>query len=794
MSWMTTRRSRVGGHAAAIVYSFAIFLADAAGLCGTVEEEAAKLLEQAEKSKDIPDLVRQLESLGPGAAPVLKKAWQSTAERERLVAAAAGAASDPQAAGRTLLGLLDSSDREVAAAAAQCLSKIEDDAIEFEMVKRVRATSSDPFVRIPLARSLWEIASSDQSRFVANGSLRLLLDHSDKKVVEAAVLALAEIGDFAEPVPKTLREMSSEHSLTGRLAKALLEKNLIRERYLQDLSRDKTLRTAVINEVEDLIRRFHIYQPLADDVITNFAARGIVSALAYTSDDKFSSYYDPQEWNAFKEQMSKTYAGIGARVQFLDFNGKKFFTITEPIYGGPADKAGLRRYDRILEIDGQPTEKADPRDLVPRLKGKENTKVELLVARTSWDKPRKITLTREAITLPSVAVNMLPGRIAYLRLESFSENAVEEIVQALESLEKQKPEGIVFDLRNNPGGYLEAAHRVADLFLPGESLIVYSLGRNPQVAARKDYLAQKGTYHSVRAGDTIQSIAQAFGADAAEVAAANRIPQDQALKPGTLLFVPGKKDTQTDLPMVVLVNRHSASASEIVAGALKFYKRCILVGRKTYGKGSVQQLYPLRSLGNTAALKLTVAKYYLPDGKCIHGEGVEPNVNIEAAAFPYDLFESLRAKGAFDRYSHELVEKDIDLYKKLATFDGFDATKYPGFDDWYKTVQDEVTRDVARRLLRFWLRGIVSDFLKTDLTGEPPDNPSGEESAQVYMGNPPDFEEDTQLQRALLELARAVPSLKQDFPAEYRLIFTLSKMKELSTEYEKLFGPKPSEK
>lgn len=705
----------------------------------SVEQKVSGLLREADNGAELWGVEKKLRELGEEAVPFLKEGLDDESPLHRVLCAGALRAMEPKLAGQTLLKLLDSEDDSIAVTSARFLAGVEDDQIEYEVIKKVRAPETDDRLRVELAKSLWWMATSDQSQFIAVGVLGSLVERKDREIAIESALALGEVDQLNEKAIEILRGISSSGSLKGRLAKAILEKLHYRRRYLDDLRRDETLRTALINEIEALIRRYHIEEPPPPDVLTNFAARGVVSSLAYIRNDRFSAYLDPQQFKRMKESLSLTYGGIGAIVQVLEHNSEKFFSIIEPIYGGPADKAGLRRYDRIIAIEGEPTKGKRVDQLASRLRGPENSRVTITVWRPSWKKPKEIAIIRQRITLPTVHTDILPGKIGYIRADSFSERAEEEIKEALDRLDKQKVLGLLFDLRFNPGGLLQAAHRVSDLFLSGGKIIVYTKGRNPKIAPRKDYLSTDRNPH-------------------------------------------------TNLPMVVLVNNHSASASEIVAGALKFYKRAVLVGQKTFGKGSVQQFMPLRSLGGKAALKLTIAKYYLPTGDSIHGRGIQPDVYCTPSTFPYSLFSRLRSKGKFDRFSHEYVEKKLELYKKLVRYDALDPSRYPEFEEWFKTLRLDITRQQGRKVLRYWLRGIVSDFLKRDLTGSPLFQEKSEGSSKAYLGDSPDFVEDAELLRGIIELSRLSKQLKDTFPIEYRTIIHKSRNEELEEAYEKLFG------
>jgi len=212
--------------------------------------------------------------------------------------------------------------------------------------------------------------------------------------------------------------------------------------------------------------------------------------------------------------------------------------------------------------------------------------------------------------------------------------------------------------------------------------------------------------------------------------------------------------TRPDYPIMLLVNGNSASASEIVAGALQDHRRAVLIGERTFGKGSVQQIMPLEASGRRAVLKLTVAKYFLPSGRSIHrsGEnrgGVVPDIEAPfEPSWSNESFEKLRAAGDFHRYSFAQWPRNKDKLMELARFDAEDASLYPGFDEWYDGLRVKTDRDSARRLLRQWLRVLTADERGRDWAA--------------------DLEEDNQLQRAVSEAGKRIPGLDMKSIPEYR--------------------------
>ena len=329
------------------------------------------------------------------------------------------------------------------------------------------------------------------------------------------------------------------------------------------LSRD----AAYFRTVIELVKTHYVDEKLADpDRLTRAALDGMVRSL-----DPHSEFMRANAYRELQEQMDGRFGGIGIHVEQRD--GR--IVVVAPVADTPGERAGIRRGDQIVKIDGQATEKQEMDMVVGRLRGKPGTRVALTLFRPSAKATIDLTLTREVIRVESVRdVRVVADRIGYIQLTQFSERTGAEFRQALQELQRQGAKALILDLRNNPGGLLDAAVAVAEpFFKPGE-LVVYTQGRAP------------GSRQEMRAGRS------AGGAD---------------------------------MPVAVLVNSGTASAAEIVAGALKDTRRAVVVGETTFGKGSVQMLF---SLQDGEALRLTVAHYYTPGGAIINEKGIEPQVKI----------------------------------------------------------------------------------------------------------------------------------------------------------------------
>ena len=322
-------------------------------------------------------------------------------------------------------------------------------------------------------------------------------------------------------------------------------------------------------EVLDRIKSSYV-EPVDDKTLLENAIKGMLSNL-----DPHSSYLGPEDFLDLQESTSGEFSGIGIEVGMED----GMFLVVAPIDDTPAAAAGIQSGDLIVKIDGKPTSNLSMMDVVDMLRGKVGTSVELTLIRGERD-PFDVELTRAAIPVKSVKNLLLDDGYGYLRVSQFQINTGEEVGSALAKLKKdndgKKLNGLILDLRNNPGGVGQASVEVTDHFLK-KGLIVYTKGRVPNSEMR-------------------------FSADPA--------------------------DASEGVPLVILINGGSASASEIVAGALQDHKRGIVMGTESFGKGSVQSVLPLT---NDRALKLTTALYFTPNGRSIQAQGITPDIEVKPA-------------------------------------------------------------------------------------------------------------------------------------------------------------------
>jgi len=322
----------------------------------------------------------------------------------------------------------------------------------------------------------------------------------------------------------------------------------------------------IFNNVLFLIQNNYVEKVELKDLIQG-AIKGMLQTL-----DPYSSYMTPEQYSEMKVDTRGSFEGLGIEITVKDYQ----LTVVAPIEGTPAEKAGILPGDRIIKIDDQPTKDMTLHDAVSKMRGLRGTTVRLTVLRGDSHTPKEYVLTREVIKVRSVRAKELEDNIQYIRLTSFQERTAEDLQKALEVAYEHKMAGLVLDLRNNPGGLLDQAIQVADQFLEKGKLVVYTQGRSEE---KHDYFARSGQKNNGR------------------------------------------------FPMVVLINGGSASASEIVAGALQDWKRAAILGTPSFGKASVQTIIELE---DHSALRLTTAKYLTPLGKAIQGKGITPDIPVEA--------------------------------------------------------------------------------------------------------------------------------------------------------------------
>ncbi|MBC8370590.1 MAG: S41 family peptidase [Planctomycetes bacterium] len=536
---------------------------------------------------------------------------------------------------------------------------------------------------------------------------------SDQRLASKAVLALARTNaPLSADEIILLEAVASQINADAVLAQALLN-SINEEQYFRskldalqklhepDLSLKDSGDASELDPIKELLIRVKSQHMEGENYsrqeLIGAAADGMLRLL-----DPHSTYFSGEEYSDFMFGMTQEYGGIGAYVSTVD----GFFTITRPIYSGPAYAAGLLSEDKIITVDGWSTNDQPNAEIIKRLKGPPGTSVNLEVVRRGWSEPQFFDVVREQIQIPVVKSEVLPGGILYIELIGFSADVASRLFSVISEAKQQGPlNGVVLDMRNNPGGYLNEAVDICDLFLPADKLIV-----------------------------TTKS----------------RLGSDKEEKTRAPAFV------DENVPLTILVNNHSASASEIVAGALSIHGRATTIGERTFGKGSVQRILRMStskdeeftdtkvegsanrihddweeyvdSNGNNQydygdRVKLTIAYYYLPDGSTIHTQrdhdgkivkrgGVAPDIEssfdevsyIEAREVSHLLEEDL-----IQGYAKKLFEEHPQQAVKLAVNDFHKTALYPDWNGFYDQLDTELDSQIVRRWVRRYLRSKVSD-------------------------------------------------------------------------------------
>ncbi|MBM2839089.1 MAG: peptidase [Deltaproteobacteria bacterium] len=343
----------------------------------------------------------------------------------------------------------------------------------------------------------------------------------------------------------------------------------------------------VFTDALSLIQKNYVEKVNSKDLVYG-AMKGMLEGL-----DPHSSFMNPDTFKEMQVDTKGEFGGLGIEITMKD----GILTVVSPIEDTPAFKAGIKAGDIIIKIDGKGTKDLTLMDAVKMMRGPKGTQVTITVVRETFAEPKDFTVTRDIIAVKSVKSKTLESGYGYVRVAQFQEKTDTDLDNVLDKMEKENGglKGLVLDMRNNPGGLLDQAVKVSDDFLES-GLIVYTDGRIE---------GQKMTFSAKKEG------------------------------------------TRPNYPIVVLVNSGSASASEIVAGALQDHGRALILGTQTFGKGSVQTIYPLE---DGSALRLTTARYYTPSGRSIQAKGITPDI----------ILETEKAKKALPRAFREVREKDLD--------------------------------------------------------------------------------------------------------------------------------------
>ncbi len=352
--------------------------------------------------------------------------------------------------------------------------------------------------------------------------------------------------------------------------------------------------TNKINSIRELMDHYYLY-----DIDETAIREGLLKGMLWGLGDLYSTYYTAEEMEDINQDTTAQYSGIGA-VLTLDAE-YGMCMVVKTYEDSPSAESGMLAGDYITEVNGEDVTAMDLSTIVTRIKGEEGTAVKIKIYRKSIEDYITLDMKRRKVEIPSVAGEMLPDQVGYIMIESWDMLTASQFVEIFNDLGKQGMQSLVIDVRNNPGGLVQASCDVLDLFVKDGGKLVYTVDKDGN---EKDYIADD--------------------------------------------------KTDLDIPLVVLVNGHSASSSEIFAGGIRDYQAGTLVGEKTFGKGIVQNII---DIGDGEAIKMTVAEYYLPSGVCIHGEGVEPNVEEV-------LDEELASKASFTHEEDNQLQRALEILKE----------------------------------------------------------------------------------------------------------------------------------
>ncbi|MBI5756723.1 MAG: S41 family peptidase [Nitrospirae bacterium] len=322
----------------------------------------------------------------------------------------------------------------------------------------------------------------------------------------------------------------------------------------------------VFAEALSLVQKNYVDEKDIKD-LTYSAIKGMLSDL-----DPHTNFMPPQTYKEMQVDTNGEFGGLGIQISIKD----KKLVVIAPIEDTPAWRAGIKAGDHIIRIDDEPTKELDLEDAVNKMRGPKDTKVKLTISREGEKEPLEFTIIRDIIKIKSIKHKVIEGEIGYIRITQFQERTGEDMKKALDDLERQNIKSLILDMRNNPGGLLKVSIQVAETFLKEGKLVVSVKGRNGE---KEEYLSTE-------------------------------------------------TKSREDYPIVALVNEGSASASEIVAGALQDWGRAVVIGTQTFGKGSVQTVF---SLSDGSGMRLTTAKYYTPKGVSIQNTGITPNIVVKPA-------------------------------------------------------------------------------------------------------------------------------------------------------------------
>jgi carboxyl-terminal processing protease len=381
----------------------------------------------------------------------------------------------------------------------------------------------------------------------------------------------------------------------------------------------------LFTDVMSIVKKSYV-----EDVDTKKLIYGAINGML-SSLDPHSSFMPPDTYKEMKIDTKGAFGGLGIEISIKE----GVLTVISPIEDTPAFKAGIKAGDMILKIDEKFTKDLNINDAVKRMRGQKGSKVVLTIMRDGFEKPKEYPIIRDIIQVKSVRSSLMDGGYAYVRIAQFQEKTDDDLSKALKTMKEEfkgELKGLILDMRNDPGGLLDQAVKVADHFVPEGQMIVYTEGRE---------------------------------------------------KDSKMQFTSKRGGKEPNFPIVVLINGGSASASEIVAGALQDHKRAIILGTQSFGKGSVQTIIPL---SDDSGLRLTTARYYTPKGRSIQAKGITPDITVEAIELP---------KATAKKDSLHLREKDLENHFESEDKSGAGDVKK---DEKKNDKKDDKTDKVPTRL------------------------------------------------------------------------------------------------
>jgi carboxyl-terminal processing protease len=606
----------------------------------------------ASEAPNVWDAGFRLRNLGEGVVPHLKKTVEGLGPLGRIAAAWALSklGQKPLAVEQALGVVKNGKSRDVRVLAADLVGKI-GDASSRKALGDLLDGAFDPAVKISLAKALW-----DTSRDLrAKDALRGLLKSGEDSVRVPAAFALAEIGDI-EPVRRILRRIMDEPTPRGRLARVLLRQHdLLKriERSETEGEKRSKFDDAILEEMHGLIRQYYVDQVRnLFEKLSAESCRGIAGAL-----DPYCAYLSEKELLRLQDRLSGRLVGLGFRL------GRRGFVpvLSAVRSDSPAGTARLRPLDEVWEIDGRKIVEEglsllEVENLLCGIPGREK---KLKIFRRGWFRAKDLTLSCAAEPKEFLETEVLPLGVLYLRVVRIQSGLADRLARAVEGAKDLK--AVILDFRNNGGGNLVDTVKVLDVFLPAGTPLFRSEGRDPSLAPPTDYTA--------------------------------------------------RSEQELTVPLAVLQNRGTFGTAELVAAVLRARKKAVLFGETTFGKGCFQHVLMLSATAKRTGIQLTVGRYSV-EGKTFDGEGVSPDTAVAAEELEIwkpELIDKLIEEGRDREYVEKHLSAKPELLRRLARFDGREPARYPGFEEWFKSLDTHLTADDVRKLLRRRIRRTVGE-------------------------------------------------------------------------------------